>query len=203
MKHILYCEDTPEGIFSAVHRAYRSRWGHSNIEIRARNGKEQELEFFTETEEVLTDRQHAESVRNALIRQIGSQAYDMIMDTALSDAADKADVIYHFLVSIHICLSCIILNEFFKMSDLICHIRSAFSDFFHFCLVSSNLYSETFCFRSFCCSICFDHFLCTQLLRQFIHEIIHNPSSQHTFTHPFRKKNIFRNCHAKYLNHFK
>ena len=98
MKHILYCEDTPEGIFSAVHRAYRSRWGHSNIEIRARNGKEQELEFFTETEEVLTDRQHAESVRNALIRQFGSQAYDMIMDTALSDAADKADVIYHFLV---------------------------------------------------------------------------------------------------------
>ena len=91
MKHILYCEDTPEGIFSAVHRAYQSRWGHSNIEIRARNGKEQELEFFTETEEVLTDRQHAESVRNALIRQIGPQAYDMIMDTALSDAADKAD----------------------------------------------------------------------------------------------------------------
>ena len=98
MKHILYCEDTPEGIFSAVHRAYQSRWGHSNIEIRVRSGHGQELELFTETEEIQTDRQHADSVRNALIRQIGSQAYDMAMYTALSDAADKADVIYHFLV---------------------------------------------------------------------------------------------------------
>lgn len=98
MKHILYCEDTVEGIFSAVHRAYHSRWGHSNIEIRVSSGQEWEQEFFTETEAVPTDMQHAENVRNALIMKIGSQAYDMVMYTALSDAKDKADVIYHFLV---------------------------------------------------------------------------------------------------------
>ncbi|MCH4191531.1 MAG: TIGR03915 family putative DNA repair protein [Butyrivibrio sp.] len=98
MKHILYCEDSPEGILSAVHEAYTLRYGHADTEIRTEGRDAENMELFAQTTKVPLNQAHAASVRDALIRKIGSDAYDMIMYTALSNAPDKADVIYHFLV---------------------------------------------------------------------------------------------------------
>jgi probable DNA metabolism protein len=98
MKHILYCEDSPEGILSAVHAAYTLRYGHADTQIRTGDSRDGDMELFSEVRQIPMNQAHAASVRDALIRKIGADAYDMVMYTALSDAPDKADVIYHFLV---------------------------------------------------------------------------------------------------------
>ena len=33
-RHIYLCEDSAEGIFSAIYKAYEDRYGHANNEIR-------------------------------------------------------------------------------------------------------------------------------------------------------------------------
>ena len=48
MRYILQCEDSIEGIFSAVYAAWELKYGHENTSIRVTGYGNQNLELFTQ-----------------------------------------------------------------------------------------------------------------------------------------------------------
>ncbi len=92
MKTIFLCEDTPEGIFTAVYDTWLVK---GDFSLRA--WKEHELELFTEYKEIQTDQEKAIKVARSVKQKLGQSVYGMIFAASLSYEADKADAIYAFL----------------------------------------------------------------------------------------------------------
>lgn len=96
-RYVYLCEDSTEGIFSAVYRAYEDRHGHENNEIRlAGSGYNREL--FTEYIPVETDYEKATKVAHTIQRKISGTAYDFILKASLSWKPGKADAVYRFII---------------------------------------------------------------------------------------------------------
>lgn len=96
MPRVYSCEDSLEGILSAVHAAYMSRYGHEYQSIHA--GDYVESTLFTEIIYVETDLDKAARVADAIIRKISGMAWYMIKHAAMANDSDKANVIYQFLI---------------------------------------------------------------------------------------------------------
>lgn len=96
-KYVYLCEDSLEGILSAVYRAYEERHGHRANEIRIRRtGFNQEL--FCEYIYVETDLERAVKVARTVQREISGQAYGFLQRAAVSCFPEKADAIYRFII---------------------------------------------------------------------------------------------------------
>lgn len=97
MKYILQCEDSIEGIFSAVYAAWELKYGHENTVIHILGSENQNFELFTQYIPLEPDAEKASKVINNL-RQICSDAvYKQLFQAACADAADKADAIYRYI----------------------------------------------------------------------------------------------------------
>lgn len=95
-RHIYLCEDSTEGIFSAVYKAYEDRHGHENNEIQIqRAGINRQL--FCEYHIVETDYDRAMKVARTIRRDISGQAYDLVQKASISFQPEKADAIYRFI----------------------------------------------------------------------------------------------------------
>jgi len=96
---IFCCEDSVEGIFTAIYEAWDSRHGHDNnkIELLGQSGGSS-YELFARYINVETDIEKAEKVINSIPKKISHEVRDMVMKATMTDCEDKADVIYHFLV---------------------------------------------------------------------------------------------------------
>lgn len=92
---ILICEDSLEGILTAVHEAYVSRYGLHDIRIQTSEG---DPEFFTEQMEVITDLKAAASVADAVRKKISEYVFLMIRRAACSEHPGKAQAIYRMIV---------------------------------------------------------------------------------------------------------
>lgn len=92
---ILICEDSLEGILSAVHEAYVSRYGLHDIRVEIEEG---DLELFTEMIYVETDLNAAEKVADAVYKKISAEAYSWICNAACADHKGKAHAIYRMIV---------------------------------------------------------------------------------------------------------
>lgn len=95
MKQIYLCEDTPEGIFTAVYDTWNSHLSREQFCIRVEDGHE--LELFAEYNRIQTSREKALKVVRTVKKQLGKKAYDMVFAALLSHEEDKADAIYYFL----------------------------------------------------------------------------------------------------------
>lgn len=96
---VYQCEDTEDGIFTAIYDAGKSRYGHDHIRIQAQTpGLQENLALFSEYITVVSDSSKTEKVLRSVRQQISEEAYDSIMRAVRCDDADKADVIYHFIV---------------------------------------------------------------------------------------------------------
>ena len=94
--HIFICEDSLTGIFTGVYDAWDSRYPHD--ENRLITGETWNLELFAEYRNIIPDEEKAEKVMRTLRKRMGSESYERICFAALSNALDKADVIYHTIV---------------------------------------------------------------------------------------------------------
>lgn len=119
---IYCCEDSLEGIFTAVYDAWSSRYGHEHINIKEnKSGTEYDnLELFSEYITVENDTDKAQSVVKSIKEKISIEAYEMVYRAGMSGSPGKADAIYRFLiVGFHIgpdvihCLSQETVNEIF------------------------------------------------------------------------------------------
>ncbi len=94
---ILLCEDSLEGILTGVYEAYKSRYGHDNIKL-CLDSEEYEIEMFSEYQKIEPDAESANKVLLSILEKIGDTARKNIVEAAYSAEADKAEVIYRYLI---------------------------------------------------------------------------------------------------------
>ncbi|MDF2589735.1 MAG: hypothetical protein K0S41_3576 [Anaerocolumna sp.] len=99
-KKIFVCEDSIEGIFTAIYDAWSSKNGHDNnkIEINTYGSEYNNLELFSEYINVLPDNEKVIKVANSIKNKISEEAYEMVCRAVLSNNPFKGDVIYRFLI---------------------------------------------------------------------------------------------------------
>ena len=95
-KAVLCCEDSQEGIFTAVYDGWAGRYGHENVRLQVR--EEEDRELFSSYINVRTDAGKARKVSDTVRRRMGGRAYLDIARAALSWEADKGTAIYHTIV---------------------------------------------------------------------------------------------------------
>jgi len=100
MKRIYLCDDSIDGIFTAIYLAWSSRYGHANIKIeeKCEGSKYSNIELFSDYIVTDTDYQLATKVSQSIREKISEEAYEMVCRVALSDYSGKADLIYRFLI---------------------------------------------------------------------------------------------------------
>lgn len=96
MIHIFVCEDSVDGIFTAVYDAWASGFGHANVKLQIEG--ECNLELFSDYIPVTTDYEKSEKVARSVRRKISEEAFFMIYRTCFSFDTEKADAIYRFLL---------------------------------------------------------------------------------------------------------
>ena len=96
---VYLCEDSIEGIFSALYLAWSERNGHKNNYIKIKK-KEfgYNLEFFTEYVEVENFEEHVVKVSLAIKQKISMEAYEWVCRCVCSEKEEKGDYIYRFLI---------------------------------------------------------------------------------------------------------
>lgn len=99
-KHIYLCDNSIDGIFTAIYLAWSSRYGHANnkIEEKSEGSKYSNIELFAEYIPVDTDLSLATMVSDSIKTKISVEVYEMCCRVALSDYLGKADLIYRFLI---------------------------------------------------------------------------------------------------------
>lgn len=96
---VYQCEDTPEGIFTAIYDAGMSGYGHDFIRIQAQTpGLHENIDLFSEYITVETNEEKAQKVLRSVKEKISIEVYKHIMRAVCSVEADKANVIYHYIV---------------------------------------------------------------------------------------------------------
>lgn len=93
---ILVCENSVEGILTAVHQAFTSRYGHAYQKIMI--GPWVNMDLFAEVCPVETDIAKASRVADAVMYKISAAAWQIVWQAAESSFEDKGDVIYRFLI---------------------------------------------------------------------------------------------------------
>lgn len=99
-RHIYLCDNSIDGVFTAIYLAWSSRYGHANIKIedKSEGSKFSNIELFAEYIPVETDYSLSEKVGVSIRKKISEEAYEMVCRVALSDYLGKADLIYRFLI---------------------------------------------------------------------------------------------------------
>ncbi|BCN31439.1 TIGR03915 family putative DNA repair protein [Anaeromicropila herbilytica] len=93
---IYLCEDSIDGIFTAIYDAWASKKGHANVRIELQ--QENTYELFHEYIAVVTDTDKALKVAKTINDRLGNEVYQELTKAALSCGEDKADAIYRVLI---------------------------------------------------------------------------------------------------------
>lgn len=93
---ILVCEDSVEGVLTAVYQAYA--WKLAPEEVRIQIG-EADLFLFAEYREVHTDRQLAGKVASTVERRFGEDAWESICYALASEDREKGQAVYRTIAA--------------------------------------------------------------------------------------------------------
>ncbi|MBO5279175.1 MAG: TIGR03915 family putative DNA repair protein [Lachnospiraceae bacterium] len=93
---IYLCEDSFEGILTAVYDAWAGRLGHDNVRLELQG--EYNLELFADYVVVLPDDEKAEKVVRTLRQKLSEEVFEYVYKAAMSQERRKADLIYRFIV---------------------------------------------------------------------------------------------------------
>lgn len=91
---VYQCEDSLEGVFTAIYNAYEEKRNHADTRISV----QEEYLLFAEYVTVVTDMEKAMKVINTLKRQFGEEDYWAICQALSSEDADKAQAVYQTIV---------------------------------------------------------------------------------------------------------
>lgn len=94
---VYLCEDTPDGLLTAIYQANADKVPLRNIRIRTR--EQLAYELFTEYREVQADYVSAVKVMDAVNIHISSEAGSMVYSALLSNAEDRGDIVLRFMLS--------------------------------------------------------------------------------------------------------
>lgn len=94
-KYII-CEDSLEGIFTAVYDAYALREGHMHLHVQV--GEEDNYRLFATYLHSKPDFVKTDKVVRTLKEKLGEHVFGSICRAAASDGVDKGDAVYHTVV---------------------------------------------------------------------------------------------------------
>jgi len=97
MKYILQCEDSIEGIFSAVYAAWELKYGHENTVLQIAGAEGANMELFSTYIPLEPNAEKAEKVLNTIRHKCSGRVYESLFRAACADAPDKADAIYRYI----------------------------------------------------------------------------------------------------------
>lgn len=91
LTRIYVCEDSIDGIFTAVYQAWSSGYGHANIKLEEKCDQNHysNMELFSEYIQIETDYGLSLKVAKAVKEKISEEAYEIICRVALSDYQGK------------------------------------------------------------------------------------------------------------------
>ena len=92
-KNILVCEDTPEGIFSAVYYAYEQKYSPNNTKVEL--GEIENFELFANYIQVQTDYEKAKKVDRTIAGKFGEISYSYLWHALYSKEKERGDAVYH------------------------------------------------------------------------------------------------------------
>lgn len=95
-KQRFLCENSLDGLFTAVYDAWDSRCGHENVELAVQ--EPDNLEFFCREHRTATDPEKAARVARTLRRRLGSRGYEILCYAAASQFPDKGTALYQSIV---------------------------------------------------------------------------------------------------------
>lgn len=97
---VFICENSIDGIFTAIYKAWSSGYGHANVKIEEQCEKNtySSMQLFSEYIIVKTDPELALKVARSIKQKISEEVYEMVCYAALSDYHPKGDLIYRFLI---------------------------------------------------------------------------------------------------------
>ena len=90
---VYVCEDSFEGLMTAVYSAWADKLGHKNVRLELEG--EYNLQLFAEYVSVKPDKEKTEKVIRKL-RNISEEVFTCVYRAAMSKEKEKADKIYHF-----------------------------------------------------------------------------------------------------------
>ena len=93
---VLICEDSIEGIFTAVYESYCMKLEHENSRIQI--GEEGNLRLFSTCHTIIPDQEKAVRVIKTLITRFGQEVYYTLCQALSTEDADKGDAVYHTIV---------------------------------------------------------------------------------------------------------
>lgn len=141
MKKIYLCDNSIDGIFTAVYLAWSSRYGHANnkIEEKSEGSKYSNIELFAEYIGVETDYSLSAKVSKSIKEKLSAEVFEMVCRVALSDYSGKADLIYRFLIlgfamgpKVIEHLSNEVVNQIFKINKNVSYEAHHFLGFIRF-----------------------------------------------------------------------
>ncbi len=94
-KYII-CEDSLEGIFTAVYDAYALREGHGHLHVQV--GEEDNYRLFAQYLYSRPDEDKTDKVVRTLKKRLGEEVYGTICRAAASYDKAKGDAVYHTIV---------------------------------------------------------------------------------------------------------
>lgn len=166
-KHIYLCDDSIDGIFTAIYLAWSSRYGHANIKIeeKCEGSKYSNIELFAEYIAIDTDMDLSSKVASSIRSKISEEAFEMVCRVALSDYQGKADLIYRFMIlgfsvggSITECLNNKVVNQFFKVNQYVGREAYHFIEFIRFSEQENGLLASIIHPRSNVLTLIMPHF---------------------------------------------
>ncbi len=92
---VYQCEDSLEGIFTAIYNAYEERRDHADTRISV----QEEYLLFAEYVPVVTDTEKAMKVINTIKRQFGEENYWQLCQALASEDSEKAQAVYQTIVA--------------------------------------------------------------------------------------------------------
>ncbi|MCM1162135.1 MAG: TIGR03915 family putative DNA repair protein [Roseburia sp.] len=96
MGTILLCEDSLEGVFTGIYKAYQRKENHKECKVLA--GGVNNYELFAQYVEIKPEDELAEKVSRTICRDLGMEAYRAICQALAAEDDDKADAVYHTVV---------------------------------------------------------------------------------------------------------
>lgn len=96
MGTVLLCEDSLEGIFTGIYKAYERKENHKECKVQA--GPVNNYELFAQYVEIKPEDELAQKVSRTICRELGMETYRAVCQAAAVEDEDKADAIYHTVV---------------------------------------------------------------------------------------------------------
>jgi probable DNA metabolism protein len=95
MELYLICEDSLEGIFTAIYEAYASKRPAEEIHLQI--GEEENLRLFAEYKNIASDPNKAAKVARTIGKRFGKETYISICHALASPEPEKAEAVYKTL----------------------------------------------------------------------------------------------------------